>query len=356
MSQRVLVTGGSGFVGSSLALAMKRDHPEWRVTSLDNLKRRGSELILNRLRAGGVDFLHGDIRQPEDLAAAGPCDLLVECSAEPSVHAGYGASPAYLVNTNLVGTLNCLEHCRVHGATVVFLSSSRIYPIAGLCALPLVNEGDRLVLGQEAAGRGWSRAGIAEDFPLEGSRSLYGATKLASELILEEYRAMYGLKAVINRCGVLAGPWQMGKVDQGFMVLWAARHSYGGALSYMGFGGKGHQVRDVLHVDDLYDLVMMQLADIGRHDGVVYNVGGGAAISTSLAELTGLCQRVTGRTIAIGETPETRAADVPWYISDCAKVTAATGWRSRRSLEHIVEDVSVWLRDNRPMLEPILGA
>ena len=76
---------------------------------------------------------------------------------------------------------------------------------------------------------------------------------------------MYGVRALVNRCGVISGPWQMGKVDQGFIVLWMARHLFGGSLAYMGFGGEGLQVRDVLHVDDLYDLLAKQLAELDRH-------------------------------------------------------------------------------------------
>ena len=134
---RILVTGGAGFVGSNLASFFKRDRPDATVVAFDNLRRRGSELALSRLRAAGVEFRHGDVRNAEDLAEAGDFDLMIECSAEPSVHAGYGASPAYVINTNLTGTINCLEAVRRCGAALVFLSTSRVYPIAGLRALPL---------------------------------------------------------------------------------------------------------------------------------------------------------------------------------------------------------------------------
>ena len=232
MTFRLLITGGAGFVGSSLACAFRRDHPDWKVIAFDNLKRRGSELAIERLRQSGVEFHHGDVRFADDLASAGPTDLLIECSAEPSVHAGYQDGPNYLIATNLGGTINCLEHLRRHGGDLVFLSTSRVYPIGGLRALPFERQGDRIALPSGTAGDGWSAAaGISESFPLAGGRSMYGATKLASELLIEEYRAMYGMRAVINRCGVLAGPWQMGKVDQGFIVLWMARHVYGSALA-----------------------------------------------------------------------------------------------------------------------------
>jgi CDP-paratose 2-epimerase len=166
---------------------------------------------------------------------------------------------------------------------------------------------------------------------------------------------MYGLRAVINRCGVLAGPWQMGKVDQGFIVLWMARHVYGGALAYSGFGGEGLQVRDILHVDDLYDLLSLQSLQLDQHSGAVYNVAGGTDHSISLRELTGLCQRMTGKFLQIGQAAETRPADVPYFVGDSRFVRASTGWRPRRGLEALLEDIHRWLVDQRNQLEPILG-
>jgi CDP-paratose 2-epimerase len=352
---RILITGGAGFVGSSLALMLKRDRPDLEVRVFDNLKRRGSELSLPRLRDAEVAFVHGDVRAADDLADAGAFDLLLECSAEPSVHAGYGGSPSYVLQTNLAGTIHCLEAARRHGADVIFLSTSRVYPIERLRALPLERRGGRLALPEEASGPGWSSRGIAADFPLQGYRSMYGATKLASELLVEEYRAMYGLRAVVNRCGIISGPWQMGKIDQGVVVLWASRHQYGGRLSYIGFSGEGLQVRDVLHVADLYDLVRVQMADLSRHSGAIYNVGGGHANSVSLAELTAMCRSRSGAAIPIDSDPRTSEADVPYYVTDNTAVTGATGWSPSRSLDTMLDDVFAWLREHRSLLEPVLG-
>src|SRR5450830_995426 len=114
---------------------------------------------------------------------------------------------------------------------------------------------------------------------------------------------------------IISGPWQMGKVDQGFVVLWLARHLFGGPLSYMGFGGDGLQVRDVLHVDDLYDLIVRQLSGLDEFSGGLFNVGGGMANSLSLRELTSKSQKLSGRKIEIGRTAETRDADIPFYVS-----------------------------------------
>jgi CDP-paratose 2-epimerase len=351
---RILITGGAGFVGSHLALSFKRDMPLSTVIAFDNLKRRGSELALRRLTPRGVEFRHGDIRNPEDLADTGNLDLLVECSAEASVQAGLAGGDRYLINTNLVGTINCLDHARRHGASLVFLSTSRVYPIAALRELPLVATETRFVIPQASTGPGWSTRGITENFPLTGSRSLYGATKLCSELMITEYVAFYGLPAVINRCGVVTGPWQMGRVDQGFITLWAARHLFGGALSYNGFGGAGLQVRDALHVDDLYRLIRDQVAQMPAHGGRTYNVGGGAERTVSLTELTEACVERAGRRVAITSHPETNPVDVPYYVTDYSMVTAATGWCPCLSMSDIFDDVFAWLREHRRELEVIL--
>jgi len=366
LTRVTVVTGGAGFVGSWLCALRKRDHADERVIAFDNLSRAGSELNLPRLAAAGVEFVRGDVRDPaslEALASLGTVDLLIDCAAEPSVRAGYPAptggrmagGPRELIDLNLGGTLNCLEFARARGARFVFLSTSRVYPIAALRALPLEEADTRLVLTPGASGPGWSEAGITTAFPTGGSRSLYGATKLASELFVLEYAATLGVEAVINRCGVLAGPWQMGKVDQGFLTLWAARHVYGGSLAYQGFGGRGLQVRDVLHVEDLHDLVERQLADPGRHNGCVYNVGGGAANAVSLREATALCAAAAGRALTLGAAPDTHPADIPWYVADNADVTRATGWAPRRRVTTIVEEIVAWLHDHRRMLEPVLS-
>ena len=352
--ETILVTGGAGFVGSSLALLLKADNPTARVVSLDNLKRRGSELNLPRLKAAGVEFQHGDIRIPADLDAVGPFDLMLECSAEPSALAGFDGSPDYLLATNLTGTVHCLEACRRHKAALVFLSTSRVYPWQPIRDLRFVETATRfeLAAGQDVAGV--SPAGLSESFNLTGPRTLYGATKLASELLITEYADMYGLQAVVNRCAVLAGPWQMGKVDQGFMVLWAANHLFNRRLAYLGFGGLGKQVRDVLHVRDLFDLLRLQLTNLSAHSGKVYNVGGGPDLSLSLLELTAMVREATGQEIPMGSSAETRSGDIPWYVTDTSAVAAATGWSPRTSTAQLVGEIVDWLRENAATLKLIL--
>ena len=353
--KNILITGGAGFVGSNLGFFLKRDFPKTSITALDNLKRRGSELNLLRLQEVGIDFIHGDIRNREDLISVGSFDLILECSAEPSVLAGYDSSPNYMLNTNLIGTINCLEAARLQNSSMIFLSTSRVYPIEAINKLEIREEKTRFELEDNQPFPGAGSKGLSEKFPLEGARSLYGTTKLCSELLLQEYTAMYGIKGVVNRCAVLTGPWQMGKIDQGVVVHWAARHIFGGDLAYFGYGGTGKQVRDILHIEDLYDLIKIQMDNINDHAGNVYNVGGGRETSLSLFELTRLCEKISGNVLSIGSISETRQGDIPIYISDCSKLYNATGWKPKHNSEEIVSEIIKWIRDNQESLHPILS-
>lgn len=340
---RVLITGGAGFVGSNLAVSLASRHPDWQILALDNLYRRGSELNLPRLAEAGVEFVRGDVREPEDLAALPEISALIECSAEPSVMSGVDGDTGYLVHTNLTGAYNCLELARRDGAFFVFLSTSRVYPVAPQVELKLEEAETRFEIAAEQDVPGVSPAGISEQFPLDGPRTLYGATKLAAELLCEEYRSGLGVPAVIDRCGVIAGPWQMGKVDQGVFTHWMLAHYFRQSLSYIGFGGTGKQVRDLLHVEDLVDLVERQLLDPGAWDGRTVNAGGGRECSLSLLETTAICRELTGNEVPIAPVAETRAGDVPVYLSDCGKLFGLDEWRPRRSAEQVLADIHEWV-------------
>ena len=313
----ILITGGCGFVGSNLAIAFKQANPSYHIIALDNLKRRGSELNIARLRDMGIQFIHGDIRNLEDFDEVGAIDILIDAAAEPSVVSGMDSTPDYLINTNLVGTVNCLKFALKNNALFVLLSTSRVYPIGLLNEIPLIETATRFSIdSKQNKITGVSGDGVTELFPLNGARSFYGATKLAAELIVEEYAAFYGLKTIVNRCGVLTGAWQMGKVDQGVVVLWMAKHFWKKELGYFGFGGEGKQVRDMLHVHDLYRLLEIQLANPSVYAGKPWNVGGGEMVSVSLQELTNICEKITGNTIPFESVKENRVADIPWYITD----------------------------------------
>jgi CDP-paratose 2-epimerase len=345
-ARAILITGGAGFIGASVALELATRHPDWEVFALDNLHRRGSELNLPRLREGGVRFVHGDVREPDDLRAAGPFDALVECSAEPSVMAGVDSATGFLVHTNLLGAYHCLEEAARHGAQVVFLSTSRVYPVAGLRALSVRETETRFELAAEQSLPGASPRGVAENFPMDGARTLYGASKLCAELLVSEYAASFGLPSVVNRCGVIAGPWQMGKVDQGVFTHWMLAYHFKRPLTYIGFGGTGKQVRDLLHVADLAELVDDQLMRPEHWAGAVVNVGGGADLSLSLYETSALCEQITGNSLQVATNPETRSGDVPIYISDCRELGRLRKWKPQHDARQILEEIHAWICEN----------
>jgi CDP-paratose 2-epimerase len=353
--RRILITGGAGFVGSNLAIRLKQAFADLAVTVFDNLRRRGSELNLPRLKQHGVAFRHGDIRCREDFAQCPPFDLLMDCSADPSVQAGLDGDPLPTLANNLFGTVHCAEEARRASAAMLFISTSRVYPVQRLNDLAFREEATRFAWTAEEPILGYSAAGIAEAFPLDGWRSFYGASKLASELLLQEYVAAYRMPALVNRCGVLAGPWQMGKVDQGVVTQWVARHVFQQELAYFGYDGSGKQVRDILHVDDFFDLLCRQMARPAMWDGRTYNVGGGNEVSISLLELTELCQQQTGQCVPIHRRAAGSPADVRIYITDARRVAADFDWRPQRSPAEIVADVVAWVRTQEPALRTILA-
>lgn len=354
--KNILITGGAGFVGSNLAIKIKTAYPKAKIFALDNLKRRGSELNLKRLKEVGINFVHGDIRNKEDFAFDEKINLMIECSAEPSVLAGIFESPEYVINTNLIGTINCLEFARKNKTDVIFFSTSRIYPTKELNRLNYKETKSRFELIDNQKIIGSSVKGIAENFPLSEAGSFYGATKLCSELILREYVENYGLRAIINRCGVITGPWQMGKIDQGVAVLWMARHIWPEKpLSYIGFGGQGKQVRDFIHIDDIFEAIKIQLENFGKYNGEIFNIGGGRANSLSLSEMTELCREISGKKIKINKVKKNRPNDVVIYISDCTKFQKASGWKCKKNNRQIFQEIYDWIIENKEGLESILN-
>jgi CDP-paratose 2-epimerase len=353
--KNILITGGAGFVGSSLAVLFKRTFSNIIVTSFDNLARRGSELNLARLKSNGIEFIHGDIRCREDLEGLNNFDLLIDCSAEASVLAGYHGSPFPVIMHNLTGTINCMEECRKQNAAFLFLSTSRVYPIETVNNIPWVEEETRFSWRDNIELPGLTNNGITENFPTDGARSVYGATKLSAELLLQEYAYSYKMPVIINRCGILTGPWQMGKVDQGVVTLWVARHIFKKKLKYIGFGGTGKQVRDMLHLDDLFDLILKQIAKMEYWRGDVYNVGGGKTVSTSLLELTQHCENITGKQIIIDPEEKTSSVDIRIYLTDTSKAHNDFGWSPQRGVKTIISDIAAWIDSNHDQLRPVLS-
>lgn len=218
---RILLSGACGFVGSALARAFARRGAGHELCGLDNFSRPGSESNRTELARLGVRLFHGDLRIASDLESLPACDWVIDAAANPSVLAGVDGrtSSRQLVELNLAGTVNLLEYAKQHRAGFILLSTSRVYSITPLSALAVevVNHAFRPATGT-ALPVGVSTAGIDETFPTIAPVSLYGATKLASEVLALEYGEAFGLPVFLNRCGVLAGAGQFGRADQGIFA------------------------------------------------------------------------------------------------------------------------------------------
>jgi CDP-paratose 2-epimerase len=339
---RIIILGGAGFVGSNLALHLSR-YKLSSVTVFDNLSRLGSADNVPDLIRSGAKFVHGDVRNNEDMRGLSmQCpDLVIDCCAEPAVTAGYDA-PKTVCDINLGGTINALELARQTDADFMFLSTSRVYPMHRIRQTKLVNLGNSLAFSEDQVLPGVTDYGISKDFPMNGIRSLYGATKYASELLIAEYADMFNVRTIVNRCGVIAGPRQAAHPGQGIFTYWLMAHHMQSALRYIGWGGTGQQTRDLLHVDDLCELIVRQSYEYRYARHQTYNVGGGVAHALSLAEATELCQEITGNKIHIGSEAAETKSDIPIYITDNRDVTAAFGWTPIRNPRQTLEDIYAW--------------
>jgi CDP-paratose 2-epimerase len=351
---RILITGICGFVGSTLARGLAAAGHQ--VTGFDNFIRPGSETNRAPLAALGIQVLTADLRDAAAMAALPPADFVIDAAANPSVLAGIDGrtSSRELVDHNLTGTINVLEYCKAHKAGFILLSTSRVYSIAPLAALPTAVKHDALVPTTSSGSRlpaGLTAAGLDETFATTAPISLYGATKLASEAMALEYGETFGFPVFINRCGVLAGAGQFGRADQGIFAYWINSWLRRKPLKYLGFGGHGHQVRDCLHPRDLLPVLEKQFTatKVPVADRLA-NFSGGAASAMSLRQLSDWCAARFGpHTVVQDGTP--RPFDIPWIVLDHAKATTIWGWKPATPTREILEEIARHAEANPGWLE-----
>jgi len=321
----VLVTGCAGFVGSTICHQLRRLCPDWKIDGLDNLSRVGSETNIPGLIDAGVNVVRGDVRCETDFELFKDIDFVIDAAANPSVLAGTtGTGCRQLIDQNLVGTINTLEFCRRVGAGLILLSSSRVYSIKDMRSIPLVEGLSRYVYVDCPMISGVSSCGISEEFSTKPPISLYGVTKLASELMAMEYSYSYNFPVFVNRCGVMSGEGQFGIASQGIVSYWIAKALAGEELCYTGQGGKGFQVRDLMHPEDLAQLLVMQMHSEHK-EPCVYNVSGGMESSFSLFELTEFCKSA-GLDINVASLHSDRPNDVPHVVLDSNLARDTFSW------------------------------
>jgi CDP-paratose 2-epimerase len=339
---RVLITGACGFVGSSVAESLLARREGLTVYGIDNLQRTGSEYNRTRLRKMGVSFIHGDIRAASDFENLPAADWVIDAAANASVLAGVqgNGSSRQLFEHNLASLVNVAEYCKVHKAGLMLLSTSRVYSIPALASLPLKASGDAFQLDCSAPlTAGVSQEGIGVAFSTAAPISLYGSTKLASEAIALEYGEAFDFPVWINRCGVLAGAGQFGTPDQGIFSYWVNAHLRKRPLRYIGFDGRGKQVRDAFHPHDLAALLDAQIDSARKGGQRVYVAGGGPANAMSLAQLNEWCDaRFTPHPAK--SDPRDRPYDIPWVVMDSRDAAADFGWRIRIPLTELLEGIA----------------
>jgi CDP-paratose 2-epimerase len=318
MPTTAIVTGSSGLIGSECVAFL--DGRGWEVHGVDNNMRRDffgpdgdTTWNLARLRRTTRSFVHHDLdvrdRPGVDaLVRETRPALIVHAAAQPS-HDLAASRPFDDFDVNAVGTLNLLEAARRHAPETpfAFMSTNKVYGDAPN-ELPLVE----LETRWDYADPRWAN-GIDESMRIDATmHSLFGASKVAADVLVQEYGRYFGLPTVCFRGGCLTGPHHSGAELHGFLAYIARAVKEGRTYRIFGYGGK--QVRDNVHSHDVCQAILA-FAEAPRA-GAVYNLGGGRANSVSVLEAIARLEELTGRTLATEYVDEPRRGDHICYISD----------------------------------------
>jgi CDP-paratose 2-epimerase len=350
---KIFITGICGFVGSTLAKALLELPEKIQIFGVDNLIRSGSELNRRELAKLGVKIFHADVRNATDFETLPAADFVIDAAANPSVLAGVDGktSSRQLLEHNLWGTVNILEYCKTHRAGLILLSTSRVYSVPPLAALPVeVHQKAFRPPPNINFPEGITAAGVSEKFSTTPPISLYGSSKLASEAVALEYGETFNFPVWINRCGVLAGAGQFGKADQGIFSFWLNSHLRKRPLKYIGFDGGGHQVRDCLHPRDLVPVLLAQMKSAGQTQPRIANFSGGVKNSMSLAQLTDWCNARFGEH-PIQSDSRPRPFDVPWMVLDSSLAEKIWNWSPKILLPQVLDEIATHAERHPDWLE-----
>jgi len=341
--KRVLVTGSSGLIGSEAVTFF--DRLGWTVHGLDNNMRRDffgpdgdTTWNLKRLQSATRSFTHHerDVRDRQgvaDLVRNVAPDLIIHCAAQPS-HDLASQRPFDDFDVNAVGTLNLLEAARQHcpESPFIHMSTNKVYGDAPN-ELPLIELDTRYDYARPE-----DRHGIAESCRVDASlHSLFGASKLASDVMVQEYGRYFDMPTVCFRGGCLTGPNHSGVELHGFLAYLA--RAVREKRTYRIFGYKGKQVRDNIHSLDVCAAFLAFFEE--PRSGAVYNLGGGRANSVSMLEAIARFESLIGARLAVEYVETPRRGDHICYISDLRRLEADyPQWRITRSLGQIFDELA----------------
>jgi CDP-paratose 2-epimerase len=260
------------------------------------------------------------------------------------------------LTNSTIGVIHSLEFARERRCPLIFCSTNRIYSADRINALPWRESATRLEWDSAACRNlpAESRPPsfdleyrVSEEFNLDGAcHSVYGVSKLTADVVCQEYADAFDIPVIVNHLGVIFGAGQFGQIDQGWVVWWAVACWFGLPLKYIGWDGK--QVRDVLFVEDVCQLVDVEISQIRSLRSGVFNAG--AANSLSLVEATQFLEKRLGRSMLTSHEESPRKADTVIYITDNPKVECALGWKPKVSLAGGMDSILAWIGENEAKL------
>jgi len=330
MPERVLVTGGGGFIGSHLAEHSLKEGRE--VTVIDNLSR--TEYNTGYLRENypnQLKFIKGDISNPKVFdGLMDDVDLIYHCAAQVAVTTSL-TNPRLDYETNADGTFNLCEAMRQSkcDAPLVFCSTNKVY---GDLELPVEKEETRY--------RYKDIKGIDESYPLE-TNCPYGGSKIMAEYILDTFHHSFGLKTTKARMSCIYGTRQFGNEDQGWVAWFTIAAILDKAITIY---GDGKQVRDILYITDQNEAFELLAKKINQTKGQAYNLGGGPENTISLFELLEVIEQLTGKRSKMGYG-DWRMGDQKVYITDTQKIEKL-GWKPKVGVREGVQKIARWTQNN----------
>ena len=286
---------------------LKKKLKDAKILSIDNLSKNYSRfnekiLIKNKILNKRINL--GKFNSIKNIKFK--ADFIIDCSAEPSVEISK-KKVTNVIESNFLSTVNVLEKTKKDKSKLIFISSSRVYPI-------------KLSYEKfEKFKKFKKHSSYSEEENLSGQKTIYGFTKYSSEKLIEEYNYFEKIKYIINRCGLISGAGQYGKVEQGLVSLWMWKHINKSELTYLGHKGEGKQVRDVLFIEDFCALVLRQIKSFKTFENNVFCVGGGIKNATNLKNLTVFCNKITTNKIKIKKNSRTSIYDIPYYVTSLKK-------------------------------------
>jgi CDP-paratose 2-epimerase len=336
---KIIVTGGCGFVGSNICEFLK--NLSFEVRSVDNLSKIYSRLNLKRLNNLNIKNYNIDVSDKDKFIKLNyKSDIIIDCCADPAVESSR-KDILKNINNNLITTYNVLEKAKKDNSKLIFLSTSRIYPIKDS------HQKFNLFFKKKKKNL------FNEDSNIIGPKTIYGFSKLASEMLIKEYNYAFNIDYLINRCGLITGPWQFGKVEQGLVSLWLWKHlNKDNNLFYKGYNGSGNQIRDILFINDLCELIYLQIKKFKKIKNQTFCVGGGIHNSVHLKQLTKICEEITKNKLKIKHDLDTSIYDIPFYITSLDKVKKYYNWYPKTNLINGLYIILKWMKNNYTSIKP----